>query len=77
MSVYPNPAGGEYYVNLSDGYNLGQLSIEVYNLLGETIFNTKIQNSLTNIDLTHQPDGIYILSVKGINQVLNQRIIKQ
>jgi hypothetical protein len=32
---------------------------------------------VTNIDLRHQSDGIYVVRVVGINQSLYQRIIKE
>ena len=77
ISVYPNPGNGKYYVKLPDGMNFSELSLEVYNLLGELVISKKPQNSLTQIDLSQQPNGIYIVRVNGSKQSLNQRIIKQ
>lgn len=77
LSVYPNPSNGKYYVKLSEGMKGSEINIKVYNLLGELILNTKTQSSLSQIDLSHQPNGIYIIRVNDSNQSFNQRLIKQ
>lgn len=39
--------------------------------------NSKTNNSLSQIDLSHQLNGIYIIRVNDCNQSYNQRLIKQ
>jgi hypothetical protein len=75
--VYPNPGTDKYYIKLPKGIDVSQASVEVYNLLGELVFITKMQNSLTSIDLSQQSSGIYIIRVNANSQSLNQRLIKQ
>jgi hypothetical protein len=77
LNVSPNPSNGMYYVNVLDVKNNFELSIEVYNSIGEMVLNTKMQSSKKEIDLSHQPNGIYIVRIVGAEQSLNQRVIKQ
>ena len=77
LSVYPNPGNGFYYVKLSETLNLPELRIEIYNSLGGLVSNSKIQNVLTQVDLSHQPKGIYIFRIVGTKQSINQKVIKQ
>jgi uncharacterized repeat protein (TIGR01451 family) len=77
LSVYPNPGSGKYLIELSEMADNSDLTIEVYNLLGELILNYKVQNNLTQIDLSNQAKGMYVLKIKGTEKPLNQRLIKQ
>jgi fimbrial isopeptide formation D2 family protein len=83
LSVYPNPSNGKYYATITGETKESKLNIEVYNLLGEVVYKATTPNSLPSgglgwaIDLSHQPNGIYIIRIKGSNQSLNQRVIKQ
>lgn len=78
ISIYPNPGTGKYKIKI----DIGQLSIDnyqlsIYNILGEKIYQSEIQNQKSEIDISQQPNGIYIVRVNGSKQSLNQRIIKQ
>jgi hypothetical protein len=77
LSIYPNPSNGKYFIKLSEGINISELNIEVYNLLGEIILSTKSQNNLTELDLSHQPNGIYFIKATSSKHSFNQRLIKQ
>ena len=43
----------------------------------ELVLNTKTNNILSQIDLSKQPNGIYIIRANDKSQTLNQRLIKQ
>jgi aryl-phospho-beta-D-glucosidase BglC (GH1 family) len=65
LSVYPNPGGGEFYLQ---GVlpNVQDVTIEVYNLLGQPVLQ-KVVKGITNLnetlDLYALPDGNYFVSV--------------
>lgn len=62
IQVYPNPSNGEFILQWS--VVSGQLSVEIYNMLGEKVyFQSNIQNSTFNINLSNQPNGIYLYRV--------------
>ncbi len=63
MEVYPNPGNGIFTMVVKSG-KLLQKNIEVFNVLGEKIYSqSNIQPSTFNIDLSSQPDGVYLYRV--------------
>jgi hypothetical protein len=37
--------------------------VEVFNVLGETVYSTKITSDNTEINLKNQPNGVYLFKV--------------
>jgi hypothetical protein len=60
FSISPNPSSG--IVNLEIGNRRGE--VEIYNPLGEKVFQSAIDNSKSEIDLRSKPKGIYFVHVK-------------
>jgi uncharacterized repeat protein (TIGR01451 family) len=77
LSVSPNPSNGKYYINLTGERTTEELTIEVVNLLGELVLKTKTQNTIIPIDLSDQPNGIFILKINNGNLFWNQKVIKE
>jgi|GEM_PF-1577038 len=61
IKVYPNPNKGQFTVSLQG--NTEQSMIEVFNMLGEKVYTTKLNSSTTTIDLGSNPVGIYLYRV--------------
>jgi len=63
ISAYPNPSKGVF--TFKSSVISGQLSAEVYNMLGEKIYSNEFStlNSQFSIDLTAQPSGIYLYRI--------------
>lgn len=70
LSVFPNPSTGVYQIKTSTSIE----SVEVYNLLGEKVFES---SNNTSIDISNQPTGSYFLVLKANGNTYNQRLIKQ
>lgn len=75
ISVYPNPAKGNFYVNINQDIKTSS-EIMVYNSLGQMIErkNNKMGSSV-NIDLSSYSEGVYFLEVKTDGQILGQKKI--
>jgi uncharacterized repeat protein (TIGR03803 family) len=77
--IYPNPGNGKFIIESS--VISGQLSVEVYNVLGEKIANSHrlIANSKMEIDLNNQPSGIYFLRIYDDKQhyISTQKVVVQ
>lgn len=75
VSVYPNPSTGIFTVsrNSSDDVN-----IEVIDMLGNEIYSIEKNNdSVLQIDLSNQADGVYFLRVMSDGGISIVKIIKQ
>ena len=66
--VYPNPSNGMFTFETKSEELKGK-RIEVYNVLGEKIYNALLTtfNSQFNVDLSSNPNGIYLYRVVGVN----------
>jgi hypothetical protein len=63
LNVYPNPVfDGRLIVEIPDGTVHTQ--IHVYDLLGRLVLTRPINRPITEIDISHLPDGTYIVRVE-------------
>lgn len=79
ISIFPNPANdGKFklkYTNaLGQEMLLNANQIQMNNLIGE-----KVAYELNNntVDIANQPNGIYFISVKQNEQIINYKVVKQ
>lgn len=70
VSIYPNPSEG--IVNITNDNNT-ENSIEVYDLLGNSILSTSA-NAATTIDLSSNAAGIYMIVVSSENGSIVERV---
>ncbi len=63
ISVYPSPSAGVFTMRSS--VVSGKWSVEVYNILGENVYSTNYlpPTNHYSLDLSAQPDGIYLYRV--------------
>ncbi|MBI3511564.1 MAG: T9SS type A sorting domain-containing protein [Bacteroidetes bacterium] len=74
LNYAPNPSSGIFTIKAENNFS-GTISIT--NILGEIIYQTQIQNSNSEIDLSSEPDGIYFVNVKNEKESFTQKIIIQ
>lgn len=80
--VYPNPTGDRVFVGLID--QVGTLGIQklwIADLSGKALFSVDVSalgnETLLEVDISHLPAGVYVLSVALENRVLSTRVIKR
>lgn len=71
VSVYPNPTEGLIQVKVND---LGMYSVEVMNVLGETVYSGTA-NGNTTVDLNSQTAGIYMVRVSTKTAAHTERVV--
>lgn len=71
FNIYPNPSNNHIFVESSQ---LGL--IELYNLQGQLILNTSINQAITKVDLSALPNGIYMLKASTDNGYSINKIVK-
>ena len=63
LNIFPNPTGGKFIVEL-DGWNKeAKAELQLYTLSGTEIKQVRKLKHETNIDITSQPNGTYILTI--------------
>ena len=75
INVYPNPSTGQFTI-MSDKVISGA-NLSIINLLGEEVYQTIINNTSENIDLTNQPNGIYFINLNTSIGVGKYKIVIQ
>jgi murein DD-endopeptidase MepM/ murein hydrolase activator NlpD len=70
LRIFPNPSADKFSVEVG---NLRPLIIQIYNVLGELIYETR--NSVSEIDLSSQPKGYYNLRMLTAETVYNRKLI--
>ncbi|MFA6199370.1 MAG: T9SS type A sorting domain-containing protein [Bacteroidales bacterium] len=70
-TIYPNPASNSLNVISQDKIN----SIEIYNPLGQKVYQTKVNNKTKNIDISLFPKGIYIIGVNTDKGYIKKKLI--
>ncbi len=70
--IYPNPNDGNFYIDFGES-DLNK-QVNIYNMLGEIIYNENIQTDLVNISLDVKP-GMYIVEITNGYQVVRKQII--
>ena len=77
LQVMPNPADTEIRINLND-INLDQLSIQMFNVMGQRVYSDKINtignNTELSIDISQFPDGQYFLKVFNQEKFATEKI---
>lgn len=75
INIFPNPASSSILISNSafkDG-----LSVSVYNIHGQLIFNHPMQQARTEIDISKSETGVYIVRVWGTDTNFVKKIIKE
>ncbi len=76
FSVYPNPTDGMFYINVINNIT-PQSYIEITNLVGITVYSSLLNNNTTSIDISDQPNGIYLIKLTSNDKMITKKIIKQ
>lgn len=74
LNIYPNPFNTQFIINYQPTTNT---RVEVYNLLGSKVLTQQLTQSLTVLDLSNQPNGLYFVKVSDGNEVITRKVIKQ
>jgi WD40 repeat protein len=61
VNLYPNPNDGTFSVNINTSNKAYQIAI--YNVLGEKIYQARLNNGITKLKLDNQSHGIYSYNV--------------
>jgi len=74
ISIYPNPTSGMFNIKLNSLYQ-NYSTISIINAVGQKIISIPNADSLTIIDLSTQPNGIYLIQINSNTEAFNKKII--
>lgn len=75
--IYPNPADGNFTIQLKGVTENQTSNITVFNPFGELVYETSTSALRTTINLTDQASGIYIIKIQNEGNVFVGRIVIQ
>jgi len=71
--IFPNPSNGKFIISC----NRNIYTIEIFNIIGEKVFHSEINNQKSEIDLSLQPKGIYFVKISDGENIYTEKIIIQ
>ncbi|SHI70638.1 T9SS type A sorting domain-containing protein [Flavobacterium haoranii] len=76
ITIAPNPSNGIF--TLSFTTTLENATIEVYNLLGQKVYISKLNNlDIYNLDLSGFTSGTYLLKINSNKKIYNYKLFKK
>jgi hypothetical protein len=73
--VYPNPSSGKFYISTDNIQLEKTANVLVYNSLGDVVFQSVLNQSVTEIDLSSKAGGIYFVKVVDDKVLLSEKIM--
>ena len=73
FTIHPNPTLGEIVISSNNNMD----DVEIYNVLGERIYQSAASLLSYKIDLSNQVAGVYLLKVKIKKDIFYKKIVKQ
>lgn len=77
IKIYPNPTKGLIVIDILDSDDNENMNFYLYDTSGMLIFKEKCSDNKFTIDITNNPDGIYILKMDRNGESSTWRIIKK
>lgn len=71
VSVYPNPAADFVNVVMENDHN--NIDFTLYNILGESVINAKLNAGTNNITVNKLPNGVYFYSILKEGNILETK----
>jgi gingipain R len=71
-AVYPNPAQDEIYIKLE---NLNANSIELVNVLGQTMMTRTVESNLTRLDVSKFVSGVYFIRIHANDKQFIEKLM--
>ena len=73
ISIYPNPTS----TSITIAFNKVCGNLFIYDLLGQMVYNSKLNSSTASIDLSSFAKGIYFVEVQNDGGILRKKFIKE
>jgi hypothetical protein len=71
VSVFPNPTSGIFNLRVMKFENA---NVRIFDAIGKEVFNTRMNDTQTLIDLSNQSNGLYFVQVEGRDFSYTQKV---
>ncbi|SEG38500.1 Por secretion system C-terminal sorting domain-containing protein [Halpernia humi] len=75
IKIYPNPVSEYCYVEI--GLDFKEAEIALYDTSGRMVQSLKTKNTVTKINTSNLPQGIYVVTAKTETKTVNDKLIKK
>ena len=72
INIYPNPTKNIIQIEVG---NTEKLEIAIYNLLGELVYKKISYSVISEINLSEEAPGVYLVKIEANNQIVNKLIV--
>ncbi len=77
IKIYPNPTKGSLKICISGLKGTDKCSLEVYTTQGAQILAEKVKTDNIDINISNQPNGVYLLQITINGKSTTWKIVKQ
>ena len=78
IQIFPNPTKGNLLITVSgDSENLTTGHLTLFNFAGKMVVKTEITSTTTSLDISSEPNGIYIMQLELGDEKTSWKIIKE
>lgn len=75
FSIYPNPVTGNT-LKISTNNTSTELEVEIYNIIGASVFKQKLNNNSKEINIGNLNKGIYLVKLQSETGSVTKKLIK-
>ena len=75
LTIYPNPSNGKFKFSIINPQLIKNSTVEIYNIQGKKVYQASI--TLSEIDLSEQPKGTYLMKINEGQNILIKKIVLQ
>ncbi len=72
--TWPNPTSGNFILKIEDAVAY-KTSITITDILGKEVWKSGFLKPEFNIDLTNEPNGVYLINLKSSSTTINSKLI--
>lgn len=73
FQMFPNPNNGAFIIRIPNNRTTVQFTL--YNNLGQSVYQTTIDDSEQNLNVGQQPSGLYNFTIKGVDSFSSGKLI--
>lgn len=77
VKIYPNPTEGQLAVEISDINEIKSGNLSIYSIQGQMVMKKSINQIKTDLDISQQPSGTYILHININGETSTWKILKK